>query len=862
MIKKQIGQDKIKYITKIVISLILLLFTILGISSTFDHSNKSNNHNISLVNQAQLVADNNQSYQQIKTQNNHYVTNSNNDYFVLTKTGVVKLDVFGNVYYNYSFANNFINYEAVDFVADSLKDDYYYLLIKNPVVSVNGNDLNTLSVSSPAYVLQLKDENNTLNVIKTFQLGAFRFSRDIATLYSRIGFELTPTSTNLAGLLDKPINNTLMNNISAFYDHAISKLVFINNRIGVFGSSNELSLWFYLFNVNQTNDFTNNTDVNLITIFPQLYGMTNLNWSLNNSINNANQATNAQFVINNIRLYTPAYYVIGANVVRQNLGNQNGLLNSQQTAIYSLHLGLVPAPLSAIRNNNQFGYKISSTYFNADNRNYSNLFVSGVISQTKVAQITNNVNILNEFFSSSYTLRLNTSNLSNNSQTAYSYSVQEDDVDQNNSYPNLVGILLIKNEIIGFLYSADSYNLIAQINYQLISDDVSMANFDLLTNISLKDNDWYLTFFDPRQSTSWTNIISPTISQTSNGTLAINYTKIYQADQPGTIFLTLVLGNSAFYTLSNENNKVDLNLVFYDQKTQGFRQASFFKNGVPSFDNVPGSDGSKLWGRISFKPDSYLVKQDLNTTSAMRLSNNTLLLNNLYEYTPGEIDWKPRVIPTALDDSILRLSIQLPYFDGNYYGSNQRLVNLSFPSFIYDNLNAYPSYVIPTVVVSVVAIFILIIAFVFLIVVNILKTKKISVDLFRNANRKVDKLNDSVNIIYEKIETKLYSAQSEPKKIANNQTRVIHPQFRNQTVGINPTNVINPNVRPGMPRTPYPNQTRAYPYQQTGFVPPNQRPPFNNQTRQFTPRPPHPNQTRATPTQQYGFYNQNKKPNK
>lgn len=161
----------------------------------------------------------------------------------------------------------------------------------------------------------------------------------------------------------------------------------------MFGSNNQLSLWFYLFNINQTNDFSTNNDLNLVTIFPQLYGTTNLNWALNN-ISNVNQATTAQFVINNIRLYTPAYFVIGANVVKQNLVNPNGLLNAQQTAIYSLHLGLVPAPISAITNNNQFGYKISANYYNSDNLNYSNLFVSGMISQTKVAQITNNLNLL------------------------------------------------------------------------------------------------------------------------------------------------------------------------------------------------------------------------------------------------------------------------------------------------------------------------------------------------------------------------------------------------------------------------------------------------------------------------------------
>lgn len=193
-------------------------------------------------------------------------------------------------------------------------------------------------------------------------------------------------------------------------------------------------------------------------------------------------------MINNIRLYTPAYFVIGANVVKQNLVNPNGLLNAQQTAIYSLHLGLVPAPISAITNNNQFGYKISANYYNSDNLNYSNLFVSGVISQTKVAQITNNVNLFNEFFSASHTTRLNLSKINSKTRTAYHYSVQEDRSSQtNNSYPNLIGILIIKDEMLGFLYSADSYNLLSQINYYLISDDISMAGFDLLTTIALKD---------------------------------------------------------------------------------------------------------------------------------------------------------------------------------------------------------------------------------------------------------------------------------------------------------------------------------------------------------------------------------------
>ncbi|MES3519040.1 cytadherence protein C [Mycoplasmoides gallisepticum] len=852
MIKKQLRQVQINSLVKIVISLILSLFLFLGFTQTFNHSSRSDK----LVNQAQLVADNNQDYQQLKTEQNHYVTNSNNDYFVLTKTGVVKLDVFGNVYYNYSFATNFINYQTVDFVADSLRADYYYLLIKNPIVSINGNDLNSLSVSSPAYVLQLKDENKTLNVLKTFQLSSYRFSRDIATLYNRIAFESSSSSSNLSGLLDKPTNSTLLNNISVYYDHAISKLVFINNRLGVFGSNDQLSLWFYLFNINQTNDFSTNNDLNLVTIFPQLYGTTNLNWALNN-ISNVNQATTAQFVINNIRLYTPAYFVIGANVVKQNLVNPNGLLNAQQTAIYSLHLGLVPAPISAITNNNQFGYKISANYYNSDNLNYSNLFVSGVISQTKVAQITNNVNLFNEFFSASHTTRLNLSKINSKTLTAYHYSVQEDRSSQtNNSYPNLVGILIIKDEMIGFLYSADSYNLLSQINYYLISDDISMAGFDLLTTIALKDGKWYLSFFDPRQSISWTNQISPTISQLNNGTLAINYTKLYQVNQQGSIFLTLILGEQAFYTLVTQNNRVDLNLIFYDQKTQSFSDATFFNNGVPSFDNIPNSDGSKLWGMISFKPSSYLVNQDLNTTSAMRLSNNNLLLNNLYDYTPGEIDWKPRVEAIALNDSTLRLSIQFPYFDGNYYSPNQKLVNLAFPTIIYDNLNAYPVYVVPTIVISGIVVFILVVAFIFLIVLQILKTKKVSLDLFRNANRKVDKLNDSVNIIYEKIETKLYSPQSEPKKIVNNQTRQINPPFNNQTVQINPTNTFNPNQQPRRYYPQHPNQTRTYPYQQTTFIPPHQRPGFN-QPRKFHPRP----QANSEPTTQFGFYDRTKQPN-
>lgn len=129
-------------------------------------------------------------------------------------------------------------------------------------------------------------------------------------------------------------------------------------------------------------------------------------------------------------------------------------------------------------------------------------------------------------------------------------------------------------------------------------------------------------------------------------------------------------------------------------------------------------------GMISFKPSSYLVNQDLNTTSAMRLSNNNLLLNNLYDYTPGEIDWKPRVEAIALNDSTLRLSIQFPYFDGNYYSPNQKLVNLAFPSIIYDNLNAYPVYVVPTIVISAIVVFILVVAFIFLIVLQILKPKR------------------------------------------------------------------------------------------------------------------------------------------
>ncbi|WP_027122336.1 hypothetical protein [[Mycoplasma] imitans] len=869
MILKQFATTKITHIIKIILSLILALFLLLGLYRSIDHHNPANNQSTSLTNQAQLVADNNNDYQQLKTNNNHYVTNSKNDYFVLTKTGVVKMDVFGNVYYNYNFANTFINYQTVDFVADTLRQDFYYLLIKNPIVNISGTSLTTLTVSSPAYVLQLKDENNTLNIVKTYQLSTYRFSRDIATLYSRIGFEQNQTNNTLLGLLDKPSNSSLLNNITYFYYNSISRLVFINNRLGVFGNNENLSLWFYLFDINQANDFNLNNELNLVTIFPQLYGLTDLNWSINN-LNNANHAASAQFVINNIRLYSPAYFVAGVNVVKQNLVNNEGLLSSQQTATYSLHLGLIPVPISRITNNNQFGYKVSSNFYNSDNPNYSNLFVSGVISQTKVAQITNNINIISQFFSASNTIRLDTTRINANSQFAYHYSVLEDNSNHVvNNYPNLVGILIIKSEIIGFVFAPDSYNLISQRVYPLIRDDVQMSGFDLLTGIQIRDSKWWLSFFDPKQSISWINQINPSISQINNGALAINYTKIYQSNKQGLIFLNLVLSDQAFYSFISNSSSIKLNLIYRDRLTNQFKEASFFENGIPSFDNIPNSNGTKLWGIIKFKPDSYLVDRNLNTMSANSLSNNNLLLKKLYEYTPGEIDWSPRVIAQALDNQTLRLKVQFPYFDGNYYSADQRLINLAFPSITYDKLDAYPVYFLPTVVISAVVILILIILFIFLIVVQILKTKKVSLDLFRNANRKVDKLNDSVNIIYQKIETQLYSPHSDHKrmgnKLPNNQTvRINQPPntpFANPTMRIQPTTSFG--QANGFNNTqryygPYVNPARFRGQNPTGFVSKNPRPPFNDSRNANTRGGYSSNQTRTTPTQQFGFPDSNK----
>ncbi|UTS71015.1 cytadherence protein C [Mycoplasma bradburyae] len=866
---------------KILVSIFFVIFISLGLTKIFISNNQNNNQiqATNLNNKTALVEQNN-SYDDLKTTNNTYVQNSKNDYFALTQTGVKKLDVFGNVYYSYNYGKDFINYQTVDFVANNLKSDYYYLLIKNPIVNITGNNLSTISISSPAYVLELKDENNSLKIIKKFQLNPYRFSRDLASLFIKVGFEpkLSKNPTNdeiinnknyALGLLDRPTNSSILNNISYYYYNSISRLAFINNRLAVFGSNDIVSLWFYLFDVNKTDDNVLDNNKNLINIYPRLFATTNLNWSLGN-YNNSEHTKTTQFVVNNIKLYTPAYFITGINVIKQKLIDQNNPENQNQTSIYSLHLGLIPAPIIKINEtNHKFSHIISSTYYSSTNTNYSNIFISGAISQSKVVEITNNFSTVNEFFSASYSIKLYTNVLNKPdqantlSQYAYHYSVQEDQSDNKiNGYPNLIGILILRSQIIGFIFSGDTYTLHTDSIYNLLDDETSMSGFDYITNIILYKAIWWISFYNPTTSTTWVNQINTNISITNDEVLLINYSEIYRTTKSGLAFLIFVLNDNAFYLFRDLDNLIESDLIYLDQANQKYIKADFFNNGVPVFDNKPDSKGSSLWGTVNFKPASYLVEQKLNTMNAYDIVNNDFIINKLYDYQPGKINWAPRVVTNVINDNKFVISFEFPYFDGNYYKTDQILKNLEFPSFEYNNLKASPVYLVPTIVLSIIVSVILLLAFIFLIIMQILKTKKVSLQLFTNANNKIDKLNDSVNIIYQKIETKLYNPQTDRNRltgkfnkpndhlnIGNNQTRMINnnqriinqpfqrpnnynhfnnPQFFNQRQ--NPTRgYYPPNNQQAFNQASRMNHTTAHGFRNN---PPRSNQGFNNQTRQ------------------------------
>ncbi|QZX49293.1 cytadherence protein C [Mycoplasma sp. E35C] len=849
--KKYLKRYQNKKLITVIISIfvfIALLFSILGISlikTNHHHNNQTNPNNYALNNHAGLLEDNTKR-DNIKANNNFYVQNANNDYFVMTKTGIQKLDVFGNLYYQFDYGMEFANYETVDLAANTIRPNYYYLLIKNPLISITGSGLISLVVNSPAFVLELYDDpkaqNPGLTITKRFRLDAYQFSRDLAGLYAKVGFEpkladnasndeLNNAKQQAVGLLDRPANTSFLNNLSYFYYHSISKIAFLNNRLAIFGSNDVISIWYYLFNINQTNE-DNNQQTDQFNIYPRLFANTNFNWTLKEQ-SNSEHTRAANFVVNNVKLYTPAYFVAGINVVKQELRTENDKDNNNQLVMYSLHLGLIPAPISKVSTTSaQYSHIISSSFYSKDDEAYSNIFVSGAISQSKIVEITNNFNTVNDFFSSSFSLKLSYDSnkfdekKNNLSQYAYHYSVQIDNSTINKTgYANLIGILVIRLRIVGFIFSGDDYKFISGGVYNLFADTSAITGFQYITNIIFHKGVWWLAFYNPTTTTTWINELKTTVSRTNRTVLSINYSEIYKAKQGYKIFLILALSQDAFYSLSGADGVVHFNLIYFDQEQQSYINADFYDGEIPAFDNKPESKGSKLWGMISFKPESYLSNNQLSSMNANDVMNSSFILNKLVDYKPGIIKLPIKIIPSVINDRTLKLDVLLPYFNGEYYGTKQALKNLDFPSIQYDGLDANPVYVVPTIVVTVILIIILIVAFVFLILWQINKSRKVAAQLFNHANNKIDKLNDSVNTIYQKIETKLYNPANEKKKLTNkfnkpnenisynirhqnlNNTRFINPNYggyKNPN-GFNSPRYANPNYRP---TTSYYNQPR------------------------------------------------------